>query len=394
MISVSCDNVVQESLCDNGCQNRGCPSRGGSPGVAEMSQTQLNQPERAHQGAFSLIDRPKACADYRVAHCISSILLAICWTVLYPADAHAEGNAPRATGNKGKPPSPDPSQEAPSRLGSSGESCTRTQDCAAGLKCLERVCIDPELGRDGDSCGKTADCNGHLRCIDRACRASSASTANNTGATGSPPLQSTPLPLPAQSTQPVQPVQPVATQPTNELPLAAPYPATPLAAPPQSTVTTEKRVAGSTISVGLGFGNGGDQKGGTGYGALGFIQLSRASGFSYGVPIVISHFSSSPVASTLAMSGFQIGRWAYVQALLGFGSSGKSEQQFNANGTLTPGYRSNTDAAIGLGVGLTVEFSKQFGLTAEAVVTKVSTIDSYTGGFLIGPTFFPWGTRR
>ena len=94
------------------------------------------------------------------------------------------------------------------------------------------------------------------------------------------------------------------------------------------------------------------------------------------------------------MSGFQIGRWAYVQALAGFGASGKSEEQFSSYGTPTKGYKSNTDAAIGLGVGLTVEITNRFGLTAEAVVTKVSGIDSYTGGFLIGPTFFPWGTRR
>ena len=146
--------------------------------------------------------------------------------------------------------------------------------------------------------------------------------------------------------------------------------------------------------MGLGFGNGGDQKSGTGFGALAFLQLVKSGGFTWGVPVDICKFSSTPVGTTLVMSGIRMGRWVYTQVLVGFGASGKKGEQFDASGNVTTGYKSNTDAGIGIGVGLAIEITKRFGITAEAVVAKVNTIDSYTGGILVGPTFFPWGTGK
>ena len=75
MISITYGNVVQESLCDNGCQNRGCPSRDWPPGVAQMSETQLNQPVRAQQGAFfvSLVNVAKARCLHRLTQFVTPV---------------------------------------------------------------------------------------------------------------------------------------------------------------------------------------------------------------------------------------------------------------------------------------------------------------------------------
>ena len=63
--------VAQESLGDNSCQNWGCPSRDRPLGVAQMSETKLNQPERAQQGAFFAALRP--CSMF-VSWCITLML--------------------------------------------------------------------------------------------------------------------------------------------------------------------------------------------------------------------------------------------------------------------------------------------------------------------------------
>src|SRR5262245_55470370 len=53
-------------------------------------------------------------------------------------------------------------------LGGTGESCTARRDCAAGLACVEQVCIDPaavdgglpiqQRGSVGESCRASNDC--------------------------------------------------------------------------------------------------------------------------------------------------------------------------------------------------------------------------------------------
>jgi len=77
----------------------------------------------------------------------------------------------------------------PSPSGASGESCTKTADCAAGLRCIAQVCVDPARGDEGDSCQGTPDCNGHLRCEQSRCVSR---TARPVGGVAAPPPASAP----------------------------------------------------------------------------------------------------------------------------------------------------------------------------------------------------------
>lgn len=59
--------------------------------------------------------------------------------------------------------------ESDVRRSQEGESCVKTNDCAAPLRCLNQTCRPPKKSGRGDSCGRTADCAGTLRCITNIC---------------------------------------------------------------------------------------------------------------------------------------------------------------------------------------------------------------------------------
>jgi hypothetical protein len=70
--------------------------------------------------------------------------------------------------------------------GGAGESCTRRDDCKAGLRCLSQVCVDtgdagdgpaaaPAPG-DGQACGARGQCAVGLLCVDQTCAEAPAGT--------------------------------------------------------------------------------------------------------------------------------------------------------------------------------------------------------------------------
>jgi len=68
---VKCRTIRLVLLCDTGCQDWGHPSRDRAPGVAQMSETELIQPARALQGAFSVLLR--ACSAITFPQCTDQI---------------------------------------------------------------------------------------------------------------------------------------------------------------------------------------------------------------------------------------------------------------------------------------------------------------------------------
>jgi len=62
-------------------------------------------------------------------------------------------------------------QTPDSRLSAAGESCTRTADCAAPLRCISAICQTPgKKSLAGESCTATSDCAAPLKCTAGVCR--------------------------------------------------------------------------------------------------------------------------------------------------------------------------------------------------------------------------------
>jgi hypothetical protein len=61
---------------------------------------------------------------------------------------------------------PEVETAAASKLGRSGDSCTKTADCAEGLRCVREECQDQNFG---NSCSSAADCGKNLDCVDNVC---------------------------------------------------------------------------------------------------------------------------------------------------------------------------------------------------------------------------------